>query len=210
MTDNDKTNPAEGASPEAAKTEHQPDGGQADLSLAEPSTVHAEDAGDYRLREEVSSSGKKATETADWYYTASGQKREGPVSLGDLQRLVAAGRLGRDDQVWRSGLPEWTAVASVPELFHEPAPPPPPRPKPAPQPPAADTLAALQTIERNLTSPAVLRGTGWVCGAMGALLLLLSVPLAFVWRSWFTGGWLFLFAFLVLHALARIVEALDR
>ena len=176
----------------------------------------AGEAGDeeeeYRLVEEPTLSGKPASETADWYFIVGDQPRQGPVSLGDLQRRVAAGQLGRDDRVWRSGLPEWASVADVPELFREASPPPTPKPRPAVEDDdeLPDASTSLRAIERKLTEPAVFRAIGWACGVLGATVAAVSVPLVFFGRSWFIGAMVLLLAFLVLHGLARLMEASGR
>lgn len=67
-----------------------------------------------------------------WYYAKDGQ-RNGPVSLDDIQRLLAGGSLRETDLVWREGMTDWMPAAGVPEL--KPAapaiPPPPPMSAPA-------------------------------------------------------------------------------
>ena len=197
----------------AEKKAPQPGGeDQVDLAFAEPGGAgKPEEEEGYRLAEEAGPGGKTAAETADWYYMVGDQARQGPLSLGDLQRLVAAGQLGRQDRVWRSGLTGWAAVADVPELLKDPGPPPPPQARPAVLEPVPGALAFLRPIERKLTDPPVLRITGWACGVLGAFLLLLSVPLAFLWhRGLFTEALLFLLAFMVFQALARVVETSER
>lgn len=196
--------------PAGAKKDAPPPGGenQPDLAFAEPGEAgKPKEEGEYRLAGEAGSQGKKAAQAADWYYMVGQQARQGPVSLDDLQRLVAAGRLGRQDRVWRSGLAEWVAVADVPELHEEPGPPPPPQARPVVLEPTPGALDFLRPIERGLTDPAVLRITGWACGLLGVLLLLLSVPLAFFGHRAFTEALLFLLGFMVFQALARVVES---
>lgn len=56
-----------------------------------------------------------SSESPLWYY-AQKQKRFGPLSLDDLTELISAHRLKPDDLVWRSGMSEWTAARTVPEL----------------------------------------------------------------------------------------------
>ena len=212
MVENEKPDSQDVPPAGAEKKAPQPGGeDRADLTFAEAGGAETlkEEEG-YRLAEEVSPEGKTAAETADWYYTIGEQPRQGPFSLGDLQRLVAAGQLGRQDRVWRSGLTEWAAVADVPELLQDPGPPPPPQARPVALEPTPGALAFLRPIERKLTDPPVLRITGWACGVLGAFLLVLAIPLAFLWRGLFTEALLFLFAFLVFQALARVIEAAER
>lgn len=176
-------------------------------------TVEEEGKNDdeYRLADEVAPDGESAARTADWYYMIGQQARQGPVSLGDLQRLVAAGELDGADRVWRSGLAEWTAVKDVPELAEAPGPPPPPKPAVAvAEAPRPDPLEGLRHFDQALTEPRTLRAVGWSCAALGTFVAAISVPLAFFWRSWFTGGLLLLVASLVFLSLARIVEKLEQ
>jgi hypothetical protein len=58
-----------------------------------------------------------------WYY-AKNNARLGPLDTSAMLQLIAAGQLQPSDQVWRDGLPAWTAAANCPELFRQSAPPP--------------------------------------------------------------------------------------
>lgn len=61
----------------------------------------------------------------NWYYAVGGQQ-QGPVSVDDIQRLLAANQMQPGDLVWREGMPTWTPAGEVPELASaartEPAP----------------------------------------------------------------------------------------
>jgi membrane protease subunit (stomatin/prohibitin family) len=59
-----------------------------------------------------------------WHVAAEGQAT-GPFSGDQLTEAVAAGRLGADTLVWRSGMTEWTPAGRVPDLagLFPPAPP---------------------------------------------------------------------------------------
>lgn len=50
-----------------------------------------------------------------WYYGENGEQR-GPVSMAALRGRLAAGLTRGEDLVWRDGMAEWAAAASVPEL----------------------------------------------------------------------------------------------
>jgi len=77
-----------------------PSEGDVDLAFAEPGGAEKPETEEgYQLAEDVSAEGKTAAETADWYYMIGEQPRRGPVSLDELQLLVAAGQLGRQDRV---------------------------------------------------------------------------------------------------------------
>ncbi len=48
----------------------------------------------------------------EWWYSVQG-KQQGPVEFGILQQLTAAGRLAREDFVWKSGMAGWCAAAEI-------------------------------------------------------------------------------------------------
>lgn len=50
-----------------------------------------------------------------WFYVDQGQQR-GPVGTEELASWIQTARLPRDVQVWREGLPQWTAAETVPEI----------------------------------------------------------------------------------------------
>jgi hypothetical protein len=50
-----------------------------------------------------------------WFYVDRGQQR-GPVATEELASWIQTARLPRDVQVWREGLPQWTAAETLPEL----------------------------------------------------------------------------------------------
>lgn len=59
-----------------------------------------------------------------WYLEVSG-RRAGPFAWSVMIELAQAGALGRDDRVWRMGLPSWSRagdLADLAPLIHEPAP----------------------------------------------------------------------------------------
>ena len=67
-----------------------------------------------------------------WHYARSGQQF-GPVSINDLQQLLARGEITGADFVWKGGMPQWMPAAQVPELLPAAAPggaQPPPIPMP--------------------------------------------------------------------------------
>jgi hypothetical protein len=64
-----------------------------------------------------------------FHYLESGQSR-GPVSLADLQKRVAAGKLRGEDMIWQEGTPAWAPARGVSGLFPQ-APPPLPVAPPA-------------------------------------------------------------------------------
>ncbi len=45
----------------------------------------------------------------NWYY-ALGDQRQGPISDGELEALLAAGTINENTLVWREGMAEWTAL----------------------------------------------------------------------------------------------------
>lgn len=64
------------------------------------------------------------------YYIAMNDQQAGPFEMSALNDKVAAGSLRRETLVWTTGMPQWTAAGSVPELaslFKDAPPPLPPR-----------------------------------------------------------------------------------
>jgi GYF domain 2 len=54
--------------------------------------------------------------TNEWYYTKQ-KKQFGPVSEGDLKKLVAKGELAPTDKVWKKGMEKWVAAETIKGLF---------------------------------------------------------------------------------------------
>lgn len=52
---------------------------------------------------------------SEWYYTKGGI-RFGPIDVDDLRQLVASGRVGASEYVWREGMPQWVSPAATTEL----------------------------------------------------------------------------------------------
>lgn len=64
------------------------------------------------------------------YYIAINDQQAGPFEVSALNDKVAAGSLRRETLVWTTGMPQWTAAGSIPELaslFKDAPPPLPPR-----------------------------------------------------------------------------------
>ncbi|MCA9268967.1 MAG: DUF4339 domain-containing protein [Planctomycetales bacterium] len=53
---------------------------------------------------------------ADWYY-AQNDEQHGPVTAQALREMAHAGRLGRDDLIWREGMERWAPAHKVRGLF---------------------------------------------------------------------------------------------
>ena len=53
-----------------------------------------------------------------WFYTpGTGQQRVGPLSMEQLKGAAAAGQLQPEHLIWRVGMPQWAAAATVAGLF---------------------------------------------------------------------------------------------
>jgi hypothetical protein len=52
---------------------------------------------------------------SQWFYAKDG-KQNGPVSLEELQRLLAMGSLAGGDLVWNQNMKDWLPASSVPEI----------------------------------------------------------------------------------------------
>lgn len=49
----------------------------------------------------------------EWFYSADGQERQGPIAESELKRLLAAGQLPSATLVWSEGLAGWVPAASI-------------------------------------------------------------------------------------------------
>ena len=54
--------------------------------------------------------------TAEWHYGEE-EPSNGPVSLEELNQLVASGQVQPTHMVWKAGMPEWRAAGDVEGLF---------------------------------------------------------------------------------------------
>ena len=61
----------------------------------------------------------------DWYYVSS-SGRSGPVTLGSLHKLAAAGHIDGNTSVWKAGMPDWIALSRHQEVVEDPIPAAPP------------------------------------------------------------------------------------
>ncbi len=73
--------------------------------------------------------------SSDFWFLDREHKQCGPVGEDELVRLVRAGTIGRDTQIWAVGMTEWRMAGQVDRfasLFGPPGPPGPPRPSALP------------------------------------------------------------------------------
>lgn len=63
------------------------------------------------------------------YFVAAGGQQRGPFTVDQLREEVAAGRVARGTLAWKSGMPQWTAIESIPDLATLLANVPPPLPR---------------------------------------------------------------------------------
>ncbi len=75
-----------------------------------------------------------------WYYERGGGQ-EGPVAEDELRALIAAESLTPDNKVWCKDLPDWTAVALLPDLQSTAPPVAEPEPEPPPSVPEPELAA---------------------------------------------------------------------
>ncbi len=68
------------------------------------------------------------------FYVAVNGQQVGPLTLEQIQQMIAKGQVNKNTYVWKPGLANWTPAQQVPEiaqLFGAAPPPPPPPPPPA-------------------------------------------------------------------------------
>lgn len=53
---------------------------------------------------------------SEQWYVGRDSRQSGPFALDEVRQMRADGRLAARDLVWREGMPDWTAAASVAEL----------------------------------------------------------------------------------------------
>ncbi len=41
---------------------------------------------------------------------------EGPLTLDEVGKRLAAGDINKDSLAWRDGMPDWVSISSIPEL----------------------------------------------------------------------------------------------
>lgn len=66
-------------------------------------------------------SSSTAPQDDEWYVEIDGERR-GPLSIGKLRSLLAAGKVADDDLVWKTGLRDWKPAEDFQELFTDSAP----------------------------------------------------------------------------------------
>jgi len=91
------------------------------LGLAPDVFTAATEGGGYRVADAASPAGTANRQAPPmqletWYYTAGG-KQCGPVDLATMQRMVASGHVGPNEQVWAEGMPQWQSVQQMPGLM---------------------------------------------------------------------------------------------
>jgi hypothetical protein len=64
--------------------------------------------------------GQPHTRDAQWFWS-TGDQKQGPVRLADLQRMMRAGQLGPQTMVWTDAMAEWTPAWRLPALSAPPA-----------------------------------------------------------------------------------------
>lgn len=117
-----------------------------------------------------------------WYYGLQG-RRQGPLTVDQIKRLIADETIKRETLIWKAGMPDWTPAAEVAELFPDEGPrrvptAGPPRP---PQPPGdsgssdAPLVVEPPPIEPSSAPRISLASFGQAVSVAGALVGLLLV-----------------------------------
>jgi len=167
----------------------------------------ADEDADLKLQPPAGESPASA-QAALWYSARPGGSQEGPYTFAALKKKAAEGEIGREDLVWKEGMPVWVAAHSVDNLFTgvaaEKAPPKLPPPSPAPR--RDDPMKA---VAGGMKNPSVYLMAGMAFAGLSALLFFLSGILWLVSRwQWFTGAVVFLLAAVVCVAASAILKSL--
>ena len=80
-------------------------------------TVVSADPNAYGLAGDPGSGTQPAVtqDASAWFFARDGS-HQGPVPLGELRRMAAAGEINAYSQVWKNGMPNWVPGYQVPEL----------------------------------------------------------------------------------------------
>jgi hypothetical protein len=89
---------------------------------------------------------------AEWWYAEAGAT-VGPVSITDVESAIADGAVTRETLVWRDGMAEWTAAASVDSVSALFPPEPPPLPEPEPEPVLPPPLPDTEVSDEEDAAP---------------------------------------------------------
>jgi uncharacterized RDD family membrane protein YckC len=57
----------------------------------------------------------QAGQSGEWFFSLDNEQR-GPVGIEDIRYMLTAGTIGPETLVWTSGMPDWSAACTVPEL----------------------------------------------------------------------------------------------
>ncbi len=138
-----------------------------------------------------------ASESVGWHLSFNDGRQEGPLHTEVIRHRLAFGSLSSETLIWRSGMPKWEPVNSVPE-FRNPS-------SVQPPPTFTDSIAWQAPIDR-------IDWTGWANALLTASLGLWGVScLGGYWGfSWFTGGLLLFLGYLTCHGFAQVIERLSR
>jgi hypothetical protein len=119
---------------------------------------------------------------AQWYFSQAGVQ-QGPVALGELQQIVARGKIKPTDLVWQAGMPQWVPAGNVPVLYGPGIAPPPIPVLPvgyynpmAPQPPGMGADAGMRML-----LPVGRSGWAIAAGYLGLFsVLIIPAPIAVI------------------------------
>lgn len=98
----------------------------------------------------IQSASQGGSDLPSWYY-ARGKQKIGPVTLAELQQLVAGGQLGPADMVLRVGASKWGPASAVPGVFGDPGDPAASATEPVPSAPTIDYCCPA--CQSSLQSP---------------------------------------------------------
>ncbi len=161
----------------------------------------------------MSNSGEAKPDPAgEWYVGSADGQREGPLSVAEMKRRIASGKLTGKDLVWKQGQPNWIAAGTIPELFGA-------APAAAAAPArrggqAAEIAGFMRMLDGAFSRPAFYRVTGRVCAVAAIIMTLVSIPLFFITSarqySSFTGAMVLALFFFVGEAAGAVLESLGR
>ena len=198
--------------PEPAKEPSEPRSQQ-------PAQPEPTDDGDtYEIVEPEPDSAAAGDQAASqWYAAQADGQKQGPLTLAELKRRIAAGQLTAGDLVWKEGMPDWIPAGKIAALADDL---PPPIPAPATR--AVSSYAQRQPmpgqafgqmLNDTFSRPGTFRLIGRICAGLAVLVLFgwLISGFASYWNhTWFLGAVVLALIFIIGEGIAAVLEALGR
>lgn len=139
---------------------------------------------------------ESASESVGWHLSFNDGRQEGPLHTEVIRHRLAFGSLSSETLIWRSGMPKWEPVNSVPE-FRNPS--------------SLQTSVNSASTNSNVgMSPETLELCSNASAVIALVIFVVSLLGGYWGYHWFTGALLFLLAAFIGEALAGVLAAVAR